>query len=54
VFYTDKGIAFDMSKEMSACRDFEARLAEIPSEHRQIVLEMYANPVNAKLQILNQ
>jgi 1-acyl-sn-glycerol-3-phosphate acyltransferase len=50
VVYSDKALAFDPAQLASQKRAFEERLETISVEYRQVVLEAYANPVDAKLQ----
>lgn len=47
VNYTDKQIPFTGAAEAEV--QFKARIAALPSEHREIALGIYANPVVAKL-----
>lgn len=50
VNYTEKNIPFDSSVLKDQQNRFELRMQAIPSEHRDIALAMYANPVLSKLQ----
>ncbi|MDQ2078438.1 1-acyl-sn-glycerol-3-phosphate acyltransferase [Marinimicrobium sp. ABcell2] len=49
VLYSDRQTPFDPSELPDEQAQFSQRMAAIPDEHRHIALEMYANPVNAKL-----
>lgn len=49
VNYSERHIPFDPSALGEQRQAFELRMAAIPSEYRPIALEMYANPVSAKL-----
>lgn len=44
-----ESVPFDPKAVKAAREQFEARLAALPAEYRPLVLEMYANPVAAKL-----
>src|SRR5690606_29609485 len=49
VLYSDRQIPFDPVPLATKRQQFDLRMEAIPSEHRRIALEMYANPVAAKL-----
>ncbi len=51
VNYTEKHLPFVAANETQVKQEFEQRLAHLPEEHRKIVLEMYANPVSAQLDL---
>jgi hypothetical protein len=50
VNYSEKALAFDLESLAQSQRAFDERLSTFPAEYRAEVLEMYANPVDAKLQ----
>jgi 1-acyl-sn-glycerol-3-phosphate acyltransferase len=52
VNYTEKNIPFNDADLAQERQEFEQRLETIPTEHRELVLAMYANPVLSKLQHL--
>lgn len=49
VNYSERHIPFDPSALSEQRQAFELRMAAIPSEYQHIALDMYANPVSAKL-----
>lgn len=49
VRYSDQQIPFDPDDLADEQAHFRQRIADLPQEHRRIALEMYANPVEAKL-----
>ena len=50
VNYSDKNIPFVQEKLGEQRQQFELRMQAIPTEYRELVLAMYANPVLSKLQ----
>lgn len=50
VHYTDKNVPFVPEKLAEQRQQFELRIQAIPTEYRELVLAMYANPVLSKLQ----
>lgn len=53
VNYTDKNIPYNPAAVVEQKASFVARMNEIPAEHRDIALAIYANPVVSKLTKLN-
>jgi 1-acyl-sn-glycerol-3-phosphate acyltransferase len=49
VLYSDRQVPFEPSELPEEQAQFNQRMAAIPEQHRRIALEMYANPVDAKL-----
>ena len=50
VNYSDKNVPFVPEKLAEQRQQFELRMQAIPTEYRELVLAMYANPVLSKLQ----
>ena len=49
VRYSDQHLPFEPDELADEHAQFRQRIAALPQEHRRIALEMYANPVDAKL-----
>jgi len=53
VNYSERDIPFDEQREAEAKAALQQRLDAIPERYRDIVLAMYANPINSKLELQN-